>query len=187
MKNLDNFRQSVESPKIKMRWVTFAKKIHSSAKIFSREDLSTLLLTTCPSNSRIPDVVLETTSQFSRDNSSVFFWLKHDILSTKVAHQSASFRLSTTRVKILQVSHVIFHTKIQFFFKIWINLECYDITPLYFLRSNIIYFRRKQHMKVQIFSLATARIKLHQIPYVIFRTQSQFLFIFCITFHCHET
>ena len=91
MKNSDNFTQAVESPKIKMRWITFPNKIHSSAKIFSREDLSTLLLTTCPSNSRIPYVFLETTSQFSRQNSSVFFWLKHHILSTKVAHQSASF------------------------------------------------------------------------------------------------
>ena len=96
------------------------------------------------------------------------------------------FRIFTTCVKIRQAPHVIFHTKIQFFFKIWINLECYDITPLYFLGSNILYFRQKQHIKVQIFRLATARIKIHQIPYIIFGTQSTFFFKLCITLHCHE-
>ena len=113
--------------------------------------------------------------------SNITYFLQKQLIKVQV------FRLSTTRVKTGQVPHVIFHTKIQFFFKILINLECYDITPLYFLGSNLIYFRRKQHMKVQIFRLSTARIKLHQIPYVIFGTQSQLFFKFCITLHCHET
>ena len=33
------------------------------------------------------------------------------------------FRLSTARVKIHQVSHVIFQTKSQFFFKLWLTLQ----------------------------------------------------------------
>ena len=126
-------------------------------------------------------VIFHDTTPLHFFGSNITYFLQKQLIKVQV------FRLSTTRVKIRQVAHVIFHTKIQFFFKIWINLECYDITPLYFLGSNIIYFRRKQHMKVQIFRLATGRIKLYQIPYVIFGTQSQFLFKFCIIFHCHET
>ena len=34
------------------------------------------------------------------------------------------FRLSTARVKILQIPHVIFQTKSQFFFKVWITFQC---------------------------------------------------------------
>ena len=45
----------------------------------------------------------------------------------------------------------------------------------------------KQPIKVTIFRLATARIKIHQIPHVIFGTKSQFFFKLCITLQCHET
>ena len=34
------------------------------------------------------------------------------------------FRLSTARVKIFQIPHVIFQTKSQFFFKVWITSQC---------------------------------------------------------------
>ena len=126
-------------------------------------------------------VIFHDTAPLYFFGSNIRYFLQKQLIKVQV------FRLSTTRVKTRQVPHVIFHTKIQFFFKILINLECYDITPLYFLGSNLIYFRQKQHMKVQIFRLATARIKLHQIHYVIFGTQSQLFFKFCITLHCHET
>ena len=36
-------------------------------------------------------------------------------------------------------------------------------------------------------NFATARIKIHQIPNVIFGTKNQFLFKLCITLQCHET
>ena len=42
-------------------------------------------------------------------------------------------------------------------------------------------------MKVQISRLATARIKINQIPHAISGTNSQFLFKLCITLQCHET
>ena len=41
--------------------------------------------------------------------------------------------------------------------------------------------------KVHISNFATARIKIHQIPQVIFGTKSQFFFKLCITLQCHET
>ena len=40
---------------------------------------------------------------------------------------------------------------------------------------------------MQIFRLSTARMKINQIPYVIFQTTSQFSFKFCITFQYHDT
>ena len=36
------------------------------------------------------------------------------------------FRLSTARVKVHQFSHVIFQTKSQFFFKVWIFFQCHE-------------------------------------------------------------
>ena len=62
----------------------------------------------------------------------------------------------------------------------------WQVAPLYF-GSNIIYFWKKQHMKVQIFRYATARIKIYQILHVIFGTKSQFFFKLCITLQCHKT
>ena len=47
----------------------------------------------------------------------------------------------------------------------------WHITLLYFFGSNIIYFRQKLHIKVQIFRLATTHIKMHKIPNVIFWNQ----------------
>ena len=42
-------------------------------------------------------------------------------------------------------------------------------------------------IKVQIFRLSTARMKINQIPYVIFQATSQFMFKFCNTRQCHGT
>ena len=39
---------------------------------------------------------------------------------------------------------------------------------------------------MQIFKLATTRIKIYQIRHVVFETKSQFFFKLCITLHCHE-
>ena len=36
------------------------------------------------------------------------------------------FRLSTVRVKVYQISHVIFETKSQFFFNLWILFQCHE-------------------------------------------------------------
>ena len=45
---------------------------------------------------------------------------------------------------------------------------------LYFFSWNFICYWQKQHIKVQIFRLATAHVKIHQVPQVIFGTKSQF-------------
>ena len=48
------------------------------------------------------------------------------------------FRFSTARVKTHQISHVIFQTKSGFFFKVWITLQCHEITLLHFFSWNVI-------------------------------------------------
>ena len=50
-----------------------------------------------------------------------------------------------------------------------------------------ICFGQEEPIKVQIFSLSTAHMKINQIPYVIFQATSQFSFKFCITLQCHDT
>ena len=56
------------------------------------------------------------------------------------------FRFSSARIKICQISRVNFGSTSQFSFK----LVPSNITPLYFLSSNIIYLGQKQPIKVQI-------------------------------------
>ena len=52
---------------------------------------------------------------------------------------------------------------------------------------NVIHFGQKDLIKVQIFRLSTAGMKINQIPYVIFRATCQFSFKICINFQCHDT
>ena len=40
---------------------------------------------------------------------------------------------------------------------------------------------------MQIFKFSAARMKINQIPYVIFQAMSQFSFKFSITFQCYDT
>ena len=94
MRNLDNFREAVDSQKI---WNlmgyfcpknTFLQLKHYLPKIYL-----TLLSTTCVKFIKLLMSFLKPyISHFSRHSSSVFFLLKHYILSIKVAHQSANFQ-----------------------------------------------------------------------------------------------
>ena len=47
-------------------------------------------------------------------NSSVFFWLKHNILSTKVAHQSANFANSLPALKFTKFLMSFFESRVSF-------------------------------------------------------------------------
>ena len=44
-----------------------------------------------------------------------------------------------------------------------------------------------QSVDFQSFRLSPARMKIKQIPKVIFQAKSQFSFKFCITLQCHDT
>ena len=58
----------------------------------------------------------------------------------------------------------------------------WHITSLYFFGSNIMYFRQRWHIKVLIFRLSTACIKINQIPHAIFGTKSLFFSLFASLF-----
>ena len=62
----------------------------------------------------------------------------------------------------------------------------WKITPLYFFSSNNIYFAQKEPIKLNIFELSSAQVKICQIPYVNFETTSRFLSKFCIPLQFHE-
>ena len=113
MRNLDNFRQAVESPKSwnSMGYIclktTFLQLKHYIQKIYL-----TLLSTTCVKIHQILYVIFETISHFSRHNTRLYyfssnvtyFWQKYPI-------KVQIFRFFTAQVKILQISHAIFQTK----------------------------------------------------------------------------
>ena len=94
MRNWDNFRQAVESPK---SWNlmgyfcpknTFLELGHYIPKVYL-----TLLSTTWVKTHQITYVIFETIyKSFFTTQLLCFFFLKHYILSTKVSHQSLNFQ-----------------------------------------------------------------------------------------------
>ena len=54
-----------------------------------------------------------------------------------------------------------------------------------FLSQTFILWTKRAH-RSEIFRLLSGWVKMHQIPYVMFETTSQFLFKLFITLQCHE-
>ena len=96
------------------------------------------------------------------------------------------FRLSTVRIKFTKFLISIFKQKVSFFQSLDHSSVSWEKTLMYFFSWNFICYWQKQHTKVHIFRLAIVRIKIHQIPHVIFGTKSQFFFKLWITLQCHE-
>ena len=126
MRNLDNLREPVESPK---SWNSIGyicpKNTFLQLKHYIQRIYLTLFSTTVKIY-QIPYVIFETISHFSRHKLSLFYLLKHYILLKEISYQKHPmriFRFSTIRVKIYQVIHDIFQTKSEFFFKVWITLQ----------------------------------------------------------------
>ena len=84
------------------------------------------------------------------------------------------FILSTAQVKVhqIQVHHVIFQVKSQFFFKVWIFFQCHERWFLCTFLDETWY---------------AIYLPILSILHVIFETKSQFFFKLCITLQCHET
>ena len=93
MKNLDNFRQAVGSPKSWNLMGYFCpKSTLLQLKYYIQGIYLTLLSTTRVKIHQIPYVIFETIGHFLRRNSSVFFSSNITVLSTKVAYQSTNFQ-----------------------------------------------------------------------------------------------
>ena len=73
------------------------------------------------------------------------------------------FRFSTARVKIHQISHVIFQTKNEFLLKVWITLQCHQRYLFCTILAETVHDLDKDPIKVQDFRLLTAHTKFHQI------------------------
>ena len=65
------------------------------------------------------------------------------------------------------------------------TLVSWNIAPLYFFSSNVIYFDHKQPIKVSIIETFKFLSQTRQILYVSFETASQFIFRFLIILQCH--
>ena len=67
------------------------------------------------------------------------------------------------------------------------NFASLLISSSVFFHLNLYIIWTKDPIKVQIFRIWTACMKINNIPYVIFQATSQFSFKFCIIFQCHDT
>ena len=105
--------------------------------------------------------------KFKKLKSDGLFLSKKYIPSTKTLYTGIYLTLlSTTCAKIHQITYVIFETISHFS----------RHNSIAFFSSHITCFLQKQPIKVQIFRYPTAQVKVHQIPYAISQTKSQFFF-----------
>ena len=95
-----------------------------------------------------------------------YFCPENTLLQLKHMQRTYLTLISTTCMKIQQISYVIFET---------INHFSRHNSSV-FLGSNITYFLQKYPIKVQIFRLSTVRVKVHLIPHVAFQTKTEFFF-----------
>ena len=95
----------------------------------------------------------------------------------------SDFPLLVLKFTKFLMTKVSFSSKFGFFSVSW------KIILLYFFSWNVICFWQKQQVNVQIFRLATAPIKTHRIPHVIFGTKrrasfsSNFTLLFIVMRH----
>ena len=108
-------------------------------------------------------------------NSSVFFQLKPHIVWTKIIHRSEIFGLLSGWVKIHQIPHVIFGTRVSFSFNFASPFSARKHNSSVFFHLNFICFGQKDLIKVQIFRLSTACMKINRIPWYISSHMSVFL------------
>ena len=125
---------------------------------------------------------------FLQRSSSVFFQLKQYIISTKVAHQVQIFRLSAARVKVHQNPHVIFQTKSQFFFKVWISFQCHDRSFFCTFSAETFYaIDKSSTSKCKFSDLPLLRLKFTKFLMSFLESRVSFFFKLCITHQCYET
>ena len=118
-------------------------------------------------------------------NSSANYKLLHFLLWIRRSYQSPNFETFECSGKNLPNS-------LCFTFKMFLqishhSLMSWNITSLYFFGSNIIYFVRKEPIKVQTFETFEGLSQNSSNSSCQFETTSQFLFKVYIIFHCHDT
>ena len=128
-----------------------------------------------------PGVIFHDTTRLYNFSSHVtYFWQKYPI-------KLQIFGLFTAQVKIHQISHVIFQTKSEFFFKKfkWLFSVMRDnsctfffllvLLVLYFFSWNCTWFGQNEPIKVQSFKLSTGHVKFYQVCTLIGSLKYKFL------------
>ena len=129
MRNLDNSRQAVESPK---NWNSMGyiclKNTFLQLKHYIQRIYLTLLPTTCVKIHQIP-YMCHFWNHKSFFTTQLVCIILVQILYTfdeNISSKFFFFRFFTAQVKIHQISHVIFQTKSESFFKVSITLQCHE-------------------------------------------------------------
>ena len=119
-------------------------------------------------------------------NSSVSFKLIYFLLWIKGSHWNPSFEIFKCTGENLSYSLCHFPNRKLVFFQILHHSSVlWKTTPLYFFRSNVTYFAKKEPIKVDILRILSAQIKIHKILFV-FET-NQFCFKFCFSVMRHNS
>ena len=104
-------------------------------------------------------------------NFSLNFKLIHFLLWTIGSHQSSNSDTFKCSAENLPNSSCHFPSNKSVLLQILHHSSMPSgITPLYFFRSNNIYFVQKESIKVNFLRLSSAQVKICQIPYVSFET-----------------
>ena len=98
---------------------------------------------------------------------------------------SFSSKFASPSSVIKSNSSVFFSSKITYFGQKQHSTVSWRITRLYFFRSNIICFGQTGPIKVEIFEILSARMKIYQF-HDIFETINRFFFKFYIILQYHE-
>ena len=142
-------------------------------------------------------VNFETTSNPSSNLASFFIVITHNsfvnsklihfLLWIKGSHESPNFETFKCSGENLPYSLCHFPNNKSVFLQILHHFSVsWKITPLYFFRSNVIYFTQKEPIKVELLRILRVQVKIHQIL-VIFEKTNQFFYEFYIILQCHET
>ena len=157
MRNLDNFRQAVESPK---SWNSMGFFCPKNAFLQLKHYIQRIYL---------PYFQTLHTSGKSRPLKCKFS--DFPLLALKFTKFLMSF--SSKKLVFLQSLN---HSSVS-----------WEITLLYIFSWNLSCYWQKELIKMKIFRLSTVPMKISQIPYVIFQTSTQFFFKYCINLQWYGT
>ena len=134
---------------------------------------------------------------FPSDVASIFSSIKQNFLILFLAQRSCTLtkrsplnykflRFSSAWVKIRQIPHVIFESTSQFSFRCCINIQCHQAKlPNIFLAQRLCTLFKRGSLKCKFLIFSSARVKICQVPHVIFKSTSLFSFRYCINIQCH--
>ena len=185
-RNLDNFRQKMESRKSRDLMGYLCQKCIPSTKTYT-EDLSNITFNYFCENS---------------PNSLSHFWNHRSFLMTqllciflaqilhildKSSPSKCNFQTFCSSRYNSPNSTSCFKWKVSFSSKFgWLFVIPRDNSFVLFSWNFICYWQ-KEPIKVQVLRFSTAPMKRNQTRYAIFQTNSHFFFKYCITFQCHDT